>query len=263
MASSQEDVLRRLAERIREIEDNARPQGQTRAPLDIPGLSDLLPDGRLPAGSLVELLSAAQGAGAWTLALLIGLRAYSERKVLVVADGQRAFYPPAAAKLGLDLKRTLVIRPPSPKASLRALGVTRGARRLAPRLGAHSEFFLEALVRSLRSPAVGAVIGRIERLTEVDGRRLQLAAETGGGIGFLLRPASALRTPSFAAVRLLVAAVATGESGRRIRVEAARLRGGKAGQAVILEIDDETGDVHQVPALAAATTVPRSTRASG
>lgn len=250
MASSQEDLLRRLAERIREIENSERPHSPAEAPLGIPGLSDLLPDGRLPSGSLVELLSAAQGAGAWTLALLMALRAYGECKVLVVADGERAFYPPAAAKLGLDLKRTLVIR----------VGVQPSgcSRRLKPELQPK-----QALVQSLRNPAVGAAIGRIERLTEVEGRRLQLAAEAGGGVGFLLRPASALRAPSFAAVRLLVAPAASKGSGRRIRVETVRLRGGKVGQAVLLEIDDETGDVHQVPPLAAAEMVARPARASG
>jgi hypothetical protein len=134
MASSQDDLLRRLAERIREIEQSERPHTQTAVPLDIAGLADLLPEGRLPAGSLVELLSAAEGAGVWTLALLMAMRAYGEHRVLVIADGQRAFYPPAAARLGLDLKRTLVIRPfsRSPRASADGILIGTGSDPRSP-----------------------------------------------------------------------------------------------------------------------------------
>ena len=102
-------------------------------------------------------------------------------KALVVADPARRFYPPAAARLGVDLRRTIVIRPRDPR------------------------YTLAAVTHSLRCAAVGAVLGAFDNLPTFDFRRLQLAAELGGGIGFLLRPATALRVPSFADVRLRVA----------------------------------------------------------
>jgi protein ImuA len=250
-------LLNQLAARIREIEANARSLAPTSVPLGIPALEDVFPDKCLPAGSLVELLSTAEGAGAWTLALLMAKQACGEQKILVIADGQCCFYPPAAFRLGLDLHRTLVLRT---------------KRR---------EDALAALVQSLRCAAVGAVLGSLDRLTSAEYRSLQLAAETGGGIGFLLRPAAARRAPSFAAVRLLVApkrgresfpqrrrhARAIGEETapdsffrRRIQIEVVRMRGRKASQSFVLEIDDETGHVYLPAPVAAPATVAASAR---
>src|SRR5262249_23569223 len=117
--------------------------------------------------------------------------------------------------------------------------------------------------QSLRCTAVGAVVAWFDRLSSVDGRRLQLAAEAGGGIGFFLRPASASRAPSFATLRLSISPAASLAEGRRITMEIVRCRSGKAGQSVLLEIDDETGHVHVLPEMAVATPVLRTTRASG
>src|ERR1051325_9785943 len=103
------ETLAQLAERIRDIEANARPLNQTTIPF--PPLAEALPDGGLPTGSLVEVLSALEGGGAWTFAMLLARCACGERKTLVVADPQRSFYPPAAARLGIDLERTLILRP--------------------------------------------------------------------------------------------------------------------------------------------------------
>jgi hypothetical protein len=249
-------LLHQLARRIGEIETNERPLGRTVVPLAILGLMDALPSGGLSAGSLVELLSGTEGAGAWTLALVLGKQACGERKAFVVADEQRCFYPPAACKLGIDLRRTLVIRPKE-------------------RAGT-----LTALVQSLRCAAVGAVIGSFTRLNAVEYRSLQLAAEMGGGVGFIMRPAPVGSGPCFASVRLLVTCEGretrdegreTRDEGRessddsslisrpspltprpsplarRIQIEVIRLRGGKAGRSFVLEIDHETGDV-RVPA---------------
>jgi hypothetical protein len=139
-----------------------------------------------------------------------------------------SFYPPAASRLGINLRRTLVIRTKQGKDAL------------------------AALAQSLRCQAVGAVIGPWERLAARDFRRLQLAAEAGGGIAFLLRPVLAQGNPSFAAVRLLLSPLATREGRRRLQVEVIRLRFGKAGQSLLVEVDDETGHVRVLSPLAAA-----------
>ena len=225
--------VRELARRINEIEANERPGVQPTIPVPLP-----LPGGGLPGGALVEVLSAAEGGGAWTLALLLAKAACAEHKMLIIADGRRCFYPPAASALGVDLQRTLILQAqPDP---------LRGSARQ-----------INALVQSLRCPAVGAAIGRFERLTSAEYRSLQLAAETGGGVGFLVRPASA-GAPSFAAVRLLVTPIASGQASRRIEVEVLRVRGGKAGQRFVLAIDHETGHVRVPAGVAAATSDARS-----
>src|SRR5262249_15146370 len=109
MDSSQQALIRRLDRCIREIEANSRPCAETAISSGVLGLEKVLP--KVSGGSLVGLLSARQGAGVWTLALLLARQACGQRKVMVIADEQRRFYPPAAASMRIDLCRTIVIRP--------------------------------------------------------------------------------------------------------------------------------------------------------
>jgi hypothetical protein len=238
-AESKRQLLEDLSQRIAALEASARPDHSLPVNLGIPALEALLPARQLAPGSLVELLSSGGGAGAWSLALFLARNACGSKKVLVVVDGTLCFYPPAAATLGIDLKRLIVIHP-------------RNAADVAL-----------AIDQSLRCQAVGSVIGWYDRLTSSAFRRLQLAAEGGGGVGLLLRPLASRRAPSFAALRLLV----TPETGadtplRRVRLEALRCRGGRSGQTIIVEIDDATGDVRLAAGLATATTGTRSARAA-
>jgi protein ImuA len=250
-------LVRQLAQRIGEIETNERPLSRTVVPLTIPGLRDVLANRGLSAGSLVELLSGTEGAGVWTLALILGKHACTGKKILVIVDEQLSFYPPAACTLGIDLRRTLIIRP---KERVNTLA---------------------AFVQSLRCAAVGAVIGSFERLNAVEYRSLQLAAETGGGVGFVMRPAL-VNGPCFAAVRLLVTCEGRRGEGResrsssplspftprpspllrRLQIEVLRLRGDKAGRAFVLEIDHETGDVRVPASVAVAKASARAVRSA-
>src|SRR5437868_7675896 len=107
---SQMRTIRHLAERIRTMEAD-RPHFQASVSLGITPLEKVLPERRLPAGSLIELLTPTPGAGAWSLALTMARHACGTHKALVIADAERNFYPPGAAALGIDLERTLVIRP--------------------------------------------------------------------------------------------------------------------------------------------------------
>lgn len=234
------ETIRLLADRIRQIE-SARPSTSPAIPLGC-GLGRLFPAHELPAGSLIELVASADGAGAWTLALLLAKYACGDRKMLLVADHQRSFYPPAAVKLGIALRHMVIIRSPQPRDTLLAAS------------------------QALRCPAVGAVIGQFERLTEREVRRLQLAAETGGGIGVLVRPITVKSTPSFATVRLLLSPCPPGEERvrrRQVSVEVLRCRGDREGRTVLLEIDDETGDVRAFSDLAAAARPSGPARPAG
>jgi hypothetical protein len=217
------DVLQDLAAKIRAIEVTAGPPNRTAFAVPLPLLDVLLKPAVLHAGSLVELLTAADGAGAWTLALVWARHACAERRALVLVDARGWFYPPAAVALGIDLEHVLLIRPAS-----------------RPDCQA-------ALDQSLRCTAVGAVIGWCDRLIAAEAQRLKLAAEAGGGLGLLLRPLGALAGPSFADLRLRVSPLISTEAVRRVRLDVVRWRGGKDGQALVVEIDDETGHV-RVPA---------------
>jgi hypothetical protein len=193
-----------------------------------------------------------------TLSLLAAREACHEGGTLVVIDRQQTFYPPAAAAWGIDLNRLIVVRPRS----------------------ARDELW--AAVQSLRSPAVAAVWGMIDRLDGRAFRRLQLAAQAGRTLGLLLRPPSARGQPSWADVRLGMstehgADPLRGYPGmeheelgirderwrqtkilhpssfifhpsfsRRIRIHVLRTRGGRPGDWTTLEIDDAAYTVREV-----------------
>jgi protein ImuA len=218
----------------------------------------LLPAGGLCHGMLVEWL-----AGEWsgrveqksrsyysttpllhhssaaTLSLLAAREACREGGTLVVIDRQQTFYPLAAAAWGIDLDRLIVVRPRSARDGL------------------------WAAVQSLRSPAVAAVWGMIDRLDSRAFRRLQLAAQAGRTLGLLLRPPNARGQPSWADVRLGVGSrVESRESRarmlaldprllaldffRRVHVRVLRMRGGRAGGSATLEIDDAAYTIREV-----------------
>jgi hypothetical protein len=229
-------MLASLRRRIAEIETRQRPQAGAGASSGAAGLDALFPDGGLRPGSIVELVSATDGAGAWTLGLALARRVVGERRVLVVVDEQGVFYPLAAARLGLDLGRCLVVRP------------------------GHWRDAYAALCQSLLCGAVGAVIGGCGRVGTVDYQRLRAAAGRGGGVGFLVRPREAAGSVSCASARFLVSPVASGEPARRLRVEVLRGRG--HGQALTLELDDETGAVHPPAGLAPPKAPARAARPS-
>jgi protein ImuA len=242
MNSTRSEVLQALAQRIREIEGNGPSRRQPPVSLGIGPVDALLPNGRLPAGSLVELLSAADGAGAWTLSLLMAKHVCGEWKVLVLVDGQCCFYPPGAAQLGIDLERSLVVRPRTRRDCLLATN------------------------QALRCRGVGAVVGWHDQLRTLDARRLQAAAEAGGGVGFVLRPLGALRAPSFANLRLRLSPLVPRPSSlapRLVRVDVVRCRGGRDGQSVLLEIGNEPGDVRALSEVAPSTAPARKARRSG
>jgi protein ImuA len=194
-------------------------------------LDQSLPDRGFRRGTLVEWLSGGEGAGTVTLALLVARQACLQGGALVVLDRSREFYPPAAARLGIDLARLIVVQP-------------------AGQADHHW-----ALDQSLRCPAVAAALAWPDAMGEtLDSRtfrRLQLAAEEGGGLGLLVRPESVRQQPSWADVRLLVEPLppvpGKGEEGRgkreerrggrRLKILLLRCRGGTDGRSAELEID--------------------------
>src|SRR5260221_78213 len=85
------DVLQSLAARIREIEASGGTLGRTGFAAPLPLFDVLLKPAVLGAGSLVELLGETDGAGAWTLALVLARHASAERRTPVLLDGRRSF----------------------------------------------------------------------------------------------------------------------------------------------------------------------------
>ncbi len=202
-------------------------------PAAVPVVSDtfhlLFPRG-LHRGMLTEWLSEGTGSGAESLTL----RLISELSgTLLVVDAEHTFYPPAAWALGIPSSATIVVRPGNEADSL------------------------WAVEQALRCRGVGLVLARLNHVASRPFRRLQLAAERGGTIGVLIRPARQRASPSWAEARFLVQALPSRPVGRRLRIESLHRNGG---DVVELELDDATGALHLVPRLAAPA-APR--RAAG
>ncbi|HUY35725.1 MAG TPA: hypothetical protein VMV69_23480 [Pirellulales bacterium] len=239
-AASREQRVAELRQQLRQFEQDRRPVGETSLSTGCGPLDRLLPGGGLSRGGLVEWLAAGAGSGAASLALVAARGACREHGSLVVIDGRGTFYPPAAALAGIELEGVLVVR--------------------AEQAGDEAW----ALDQALRSMGVGAVFCQSDRLHPRAVRRLQLAAESSGGLGLLVRPETARQEPCWAEARLLVRPLPTVKSpmgskgARRLRVELLRARGGAGGRSVDLEIDDEKGVVCLAAELAAAAAERRS-----
>ncbi|MBV8782398.1 MAG: hypothetical protein JO353_13465, partial [Phycisphaerae bacterium] len=88
------------------------------------------------------------------------------------------------------------------------------------------------------------------KLSRIEARRLQLAAEEGGGIGLLLRSKRAVNEPYAAATRWLVEPARGNQQMRRWKVQLIHGHGGRIGQSVLLEMCRETNLVRAADSLA-------------
>jgi hypothetical protein len=262
------DVVATLRRLIARLEGGRPRDGPTLLSSGCGPLDAALPEGGFRRGALVEWLAVGDGAGAVTMALRAAREACREGGALLVLDRCRDFYPPAAARLGIDLERLVVIH------------------------AADDADNAWALDQALRSLAVAAVLAWPARLDDRTFRRLQLAAEEGGALGLLVRPAAARHEPSWADVRLEIEPLPgaacraerraceekgtgseqTGQTRRRrassevpvsfssqarqLRIAVLRCRGGTAGRTIDVEIDDETGVVHSARGLSRFSRAP-------
>jgi protein ImuA len=171
-------TLERLRHQIERIQSHRRGAVR-RCPCGLAALDRAL-GGGFVLGGLHELIAGAPGAPTRTIALLAALRALAADKAapaaedavgrperlqpwLLYIDGLGDFYPPAAAQLGIPLERLLIVRATQPLDAL------------------------WACEQALRCPAPAAVIVALPRPIDAHAsRRLQLAAESGSGLAFLL-----------------------------------------------------------------------------
>ncbi|MFV3131882.1 ImuA family protein [Niveispirillum sp. KHB5.9] len=207
-----------LRERLSIMDRVRPPKGRTALSLGLPALDGALPGGGLVRGGMHEFLPAPGDAGAhgYVASILSGLppgpilwcRHKDKGDPLGLADMP---YGPGLAAMGLDPGRLILLRPAS------------------------ADDALWVLEEALRCPALAAVVGDGLLPGPVAGRRLQLAAEDGGGLGLLILPPLARPPPSTALTRWHVAsardAPAHEEGGRpRWLVSLLRSRGGGSGR---------------------------------
>ena len=305
MMDARAHTIRELQQQLRRLQRSPRRKTDRAAcgSTGIAELDALLPEGGLTPGTLVEWLAGETAGGMGTLVFKIAARLCRAGEACIVIDSGGLVYPPAVSRLGIDLDAVIMVRPEQARRGFRTsetifreddvavgsfekgefgLGAARreprppiNSARRGPRPGDQtaSQEILWAWEQSLRCCGVAVVIGRLDRLSSHDFRRLQLAAEAGGGIGMLLRSVRNRDQPSWADLRLYVEphpgthgtvtqAVAERPPplprSRLLRVELVHSRGLFKTGTLLLEIDDETGAVHHVPRLAAAAAVRRS-----
>jgi hypothetical protein len=207
------------------------------------------PDLGLRPGGIVEWLTTTPGAGAVACTMPVISRHVSAgagagaRGILVIVDAAREFHATALAGWGVSPGRTLLV---------------------CPRTRQEACWAIE---QCLRCPGVSAVCTWLDpRFPRHAGRRWQLAAEAGGGMGMFFRSeaARARREPIWADLRLLVTPLARDPdpgTARRVRIDVLYRRGGLGGTAWVWEIDDAEGVVRVVPKLADPAAAEHAARA--
>jgi protein ImuA len=157
---------------------------------------------------------------------------------IVWSDPRRELNPTAISLAGIDLRRLILLRP------------------------RNSVQKISALAECLRCRGVSVVVAQLGRLSDIEARRLQLAAECGGGIGIFLRPMTTHAASNYAAAtRWLVRPALEGEA-QCWTIQLLHGHGGRLGSTVLLEVDRETGDVRAFQKLSdrpAATPTQRAT----
>lgn len=239
--TARSEIVANLSARIRQIE-RARilpARDDVEHPPSISGLQRLLPDVLSLRGGLIEWLSDRNGAGSTSLAVLASLSVVAN-DLWIFVDGDQFWHAMGLVPLSLNLQRTVIVKTEHP-----------------------ADAFW-ATEQALRTRGVGAVVCVMDHLTPREFRRLQLAAETGGTLGILLRPERARHQPSWAECRLLVRPLATAaptttaRPRRRLLVELLRAKRGFYLESIIVELDDADGCVCMASELGVATTAARA-----
>jgi hypothetical protein len=277
------EILEELERKLAALESERRGRAKTSRgiePLEtqeqvystgLKTLDEMLPLRGIRPGSLVEWLAVQEGVGAEWLAFRAAAevcRSLDSVGRCLVVDPRGDFYPLAVQGFGLQPRDLVIVRPKNAKEELWAYD------------------------QALRSGSIQVVVGWIDRLADTPFRRLQLAAEKSGSLGFLLRPAAVRNKPSWAEVRFLVDSVPVAQRlfdlsppvlrpgsagppvphggaglpfrlfpqeqssvrpGRHFRIQVLRCPGGKPPAGKDIRVDEETGAVRLVPSLAGAT----------
>lgn len=196
-------------------------------------LDAILPGGGLPQGSVIEWISDAPGQSATSLALRCASAFLRKPGCLAIIDEGREFFPATLEAHGIPLSRLLLIRAnarsvnllPEKKTARRRFAAEDRSQTLTDR-ELHSQS-LWALEQTARCRGVAVVLSWLDRCSSAVVRRLQLATENSGVTVMLMRPASSLKQPSFADLRLHVSPAQTGTilpATRAIRISLLKSR---------------------------------------
>jgi hypothetical protein len=127
--------------------------------------------GGLPAGRVTEI-AGPSSSGKTALGLRLLAEQTSANKLVAFVDGTSQFYPPAAAAMGIDLQRTLLIAPFAQTKARRCTGSEDTVLALARAA--------EIITRSRAFSMVLIDLPRRARLHRTPARRLRVAAQATG-----------------------------------------------------------------------------------
>lgn len=186
--------------------------------------------GGIARAAVHELLFPPQAESPMFLALLLAKKpeAGNPSDVIVISDPKRLLYPPAAVQLGIPLSRLYLLHPDNRSQELWAIG------------------------ECLASAGVSAVVAELGSLTQVEARRLQLAAERGRTLGVFMRPAGKASSIYAAATRTLVTAAPMPSTGQTQgwMLQLLHGHGHAIGSSLLLEYNREEHSLHTTLQLA-------------
>jgi protein ImuA len=196
-------------------------------------LDETLPLQGVRAGSLIEWLNADGTHSSVALSLRVGREVVGTKHRAIFIDHRQVLHPLALASLGFDLTRVVIVRPATEREAL------------------------WACEESLRCCGVRLVWASLDRLSSNSFRRLQLAAESSGCIGFLSRPAKARSQPSWADVRFQVHPCLSRTRSPIFQIEVASCHGKPRRMEAHIMLDSLTGTIHEVSTTISSTnTIP-------
>ncbi|MDL5054098.1 hypothetical protein QQ056_11155 [Oscillatoria laete-virens NRMC-F 0139] len=177
--NSRTAVIDQLRSQISHLESDFVTRRHAVLGSTIPALDRLLPDRGVALGSFVELIQPIPGTQAFNVAFRVARNVLEQRTRWAVFDSAGMFNPAAVGRAGLRVDQLTLIRADVSQAGW-------------------------AFAQLLRSKEIGASFCVLPSMDNMLFRRLQLAAEQGGGLGFVIRPASAQKKPCWGSLRLLV-----------------------------------------------------------
>ena len=206
----------------------------------IDALDVLVPNGAFQGGAVHELLWPERFTFPKSFALLLAKAAQNNGGAIAWSDPERELHLPAFSATGINLSHLILLR-----CSSRADQ-------------------LWALAECLRCSGVGATVAFIQNLRQIEARRLQLAAERGGGVGIFMRPyMPGTSAPYAAATRWLIQPAPGSEGVQRWSVELLHGHGRQIDRVLLLEVDRETHAMCPSTPLGHRPAAPATARATG
>jgi len=188
-------------------------------------IDGLLAGKKLARGVIHEVLWEGKNPRPLFFPAWLALCASNRSSRIIWSDPRNEIYPPALAGLGISLDQVFLLRPKTPDEELWALAECMGCKGVAV---------------TLAQPPV---------LTRIVARRLQLAAERGGGIGILMRQRGAGSVHHAAATRWLVEPARGERTVQRWKIQLIHGHGGRLHQPVYLEYSRDRNEKNRVRAI--------------